>query len=199
MFQETRTSDVIDTANWPGLRKKVDLTALAREALESVQGDREKAAPVFLRNLRNENLGEYEYRVSVAMRAWAHEIISMTDRKKRDAISEGAPTPRDDSPEAKKARMTQPNQPLTASSLKSVAYAWFDWPVLPGVMLRNATRADLNAAAQNYFKNSNTMTRRANWLSAIAEKLTDDTTKVADALKESDVAMLAEKHRVSTN
>ena len=190
-FDDTNQQPQGEPFTWNAQRPKINLTELAAAALDTVSGDRDMAVEPFLRSLRTKSLAEYEYRVSVAMRAWAMDVLRSADVRKRESIACDS--------DSAKGRMTKPNQPLSLSSLKSVAYAWFDWPVLPGVALRDATRADLNAAAQSYFKNSDTMTRRANWLSAIAEKMEDDTTKVAAIFKEKDVAALAAKHKVTTN
>lgn len=200
-FDNTNQQPQDDSFHWPVARAKVNLTELATAALESVGGDRDKAAALFLRNLRNENGVEYEYRVSVAMRAWAMSVMVKADSDRRSSITKYASCADvPDQPDTPQSRMTKPNQPLSIVSLRSVQkVVWFDWTVVPGVQLRNATRVDLNLAAQRYFRQSSAEARRANWLSAIAEKLKDDTTKVDAVLKEKDVAALAVKHKVATN
>lgn len=189
MFQDTAVASEAGTESWtPGTLPSVNMTALAREALANSGGDRDRAAGLFLRQLKLLNPAEYEARVAASVRVWADQVIRNSDNARRHIIERGAIPDPSGRPVSRQA--------LSSESLRAAAFAWFDWPVLPGVALRDATRAELNEAAQSYFKNSSIMARRANWLSAISEKLPDGSAKVSEVLTESDVARMAGSHRV---
>ncbi len=145
-----------------------------------------KARDLLLTTVRKELPEVYRKRQEEAMLFWAEETLRGARTDLRDRISGyGTNQP----PEAR--------QPLGVASLKAFAFSWLNWPVLPGVLMRDATRSDLRAAAAVYLRDAEIYTRRGQWLEAVAAKLPNDSATVAKALKESAIAQLAVKFGVS--
>lgn len=183
------------TFQWP-VRKiepkpqpeKFSVREVAIEAYIESSGDPEASAALFLKRLRKDHRDFYTKKAEDSMRLWAQDQIKHARRGMRETLAFYP-----------QGQMTTPNQPLTEASLRSVSLVWFDWPVLPGVMLRDATKADLEKASAAYMAQATTHTKRAAWLRAVAESLPDDATKVSAALTEDAVAQLASTHGVATS
>lgn len=189
MFEAPRESEP-DKGSWhpKGRQEKVGYTDIAAEAVQEADGDTAKSVDIFLSRLKRERREVYEQRAEYAMRNWAQDVVRQARRGLRFSIA-GGPS----------GAMIKANQGLDSVSLRSVGLAWFDWPVLPGVALRDATKADLAKAAGFYLDHAAIYTSRGRWLSSVANALPDDETKVSTALTEADVARLAFSHGVDSS
>lgn len=172
----------------PKAEKKINLTELAQDAVIESNGDTAESAALFLKRLKREHKDVYLLRAEDAMRNWAQDMIRHARTSLRGRLA-SAPS----------GAMTHSNQALDVESLNSASLAWFDWPVLPGVMLRDATKADLDKASLLYLSHATVYTKRGNWLHSIAEALPDDVTPVSAVLSEGAVASLASTHGVASS
>lgn len=195
-LQESRGDPTPGVAfQWPVLKsattpkeEKVNLTEMAADAVIEAKGDTAASVTLLLKRLRKDHRDLYNQKAEDAMRAWAQEMIRHGRGSLRTRLAD-API----------GAVTEGHQPLNAESLRSVGMAWFDWPVLPGVMLRDATKADLEKASGVYLCHAAVYVKRGNWLHSIAEALPDDATKVSAALSEDAVAQLASTHGVASS
>ncbi len=176
------------TAPKPVPAEKVNLTEIATDAVIEANGDTAASATLFLSRLRKEHKAVYSQKSDEAMQGWAQDMIRHARTSLRNRLAT-----------APSGSMTQSHQSLDAESLTSAAIAWLDWPVLPGVMLRDATKADLDKASGFYLSHATIYTKRGNWLHSIADALPDDATKVSAALSEDAIAQLASTHGVAAS
>lgn len=159
------------------------LSALAAEALLASGGDTSAAAKVLLRELLLKHPEYYAWRADLAMSAWAKDQIRSARTECRSRIEMSASTPTRDGT-------------LSASTVQSLALAYMHWPVYGRVLLKDATKGEIDMAVQKYRNDASTYQRRAKWLSAVAAKLPDDDTRVSDVLDEAAVARLAARFKV---
>lgn len=134
----------------------------------------EEAAQMLLRRLQLAHASIYAERQRLAMLAWARDEIARSAQELRSKLSK-----------------PQSARPLSAESLKDFAKSWFDWPVRPGIQLRDATKATLEEAANVYLRDATIYSARGRWLAAIAKALPNARAKVADVLDEKTIAKMA--------
>lgn len=154
---------------------KFSLRMLAEECAVKSQYDNGEAAEMLLRRLRVENAALYQEKSSAAMLAWARgEVEDATHRVRRQIAS------------------PQPSaNALSSESLRDLAVSWLDWPVRPGIPLRDATKGTLQEASKVYLRDSTIYAARGAWFAAIAKALPNAKVKVRDVLDEKAVHKLA--------
>lgn len=185
MFESTVNSIVADTetsmpAAAPKESSKVPLAELANAACIATDGDTSEGAAKLINSLKNGYRDFYKEKAREVMFFWAQTQIGSARSRLRSQLANPP-----------KGRMTVANQAVDSASLKSAAAAWFGWPVLPGVMLGDAKREHLQAAAVAYMRDADTFAKRGKWLDAIARAMPDDDSKVSDVLNEGVIAQMA--------
>lgn len=165
---------------------KCPLTDIASEACQKTKGDTTKGALLLLKILLTQWPDYYAETSERVMLYWAQDQIKGARSRWRNHIA-SAPT----------GHVPKSHQSLSSQTLESSADSWLNWPVIPGVLLRDATRVELFQMAHKYLGDAETYTRRGKWLLAIAKALPDDHTRVAQVLDEEKVDALARKFKVS--
>jgi len=165
---------------------RVNIGEIAANAVMESDGDTAAGAAYVLRVLRTQYPVYYAQKSSEAMLLWAQDVIRGARTRLRSQIA-WAP---------KGVQTKAGSGAMSSGSLGDLATAYMTWPVLPGILLANATREDLMQAVDKYRGDADTYLRRAGWLNAIAESLPDDESPVADVLDESAVASLARQYKV---
>lgn len=164
--------------------KVASITEMASAAIVEFGNDVPAAAEALLKRLKRENPEAYKEKARDALACWAREEVAQARNRIRTQIIDG---------EATGYRAPVYRQ-RDIDSLRTYVLSWFNWPLLPGVMLRDATRTQINEASGTYLRDAATFNKRGKWLAAIAERLPDDTTKVSTALTED--AIRKDGHRV---
>lgn len=135
----------------------ITLLSLAREALAQAEGKTEDAVAILDKRLkRNKDLRLQL--LAQAVKDAAKTAVSLAHRSERATILRTIVTRHE----------TDPQGPV-----KALARMWtrslLDFPLLDGTKLREATRDDLDRAIHHYRSQADTMSKRAAWLTAIAE------------------------------
>lgn len=165
--------------------KEPDIESIVNECSLETAGDVNAAATLLLDVLRRSYQLFFAEMQKNALHAAATQLIYRQAWANRSRIA---------------AQAQSESQQLAAersvAAFRSIALKWMDWPVLPGVPLKNAKKAHLDAASSKYLTDSKTYAARGNWLAAIAKKLRDDKTPVSDAMTEQEAAKLAKQFGV---
>ncbi len=142
---------------------KVPLREILADVVKKTDGDTAKGAEMLLKRLRKQHAEFYKETARNVMLYWAQSQIRNARTALRSRIAS--------SPAG---QMSTPNQALSQDSMKASAASWFEWPVLPGVPLGEATQVDLFTAAASNERNGSTLMKRATsepsvrWLSSSA-------------------------------
>ncbi len=200
MFADTSLEqEVVADASAPSRRKKsaapakpattvvLNLGQLAMEAAEQADGDTARGAENLMGKILDEFPDFYQRKSKELFVLWAQDQIRNSRNHMRSRLAN------------KIYRPPASMQPLNSQSLRSAASAWFGWPVLPGVLLGQANRAQLEKAAADYQQQANTMLRRGEWLSAIADAMPQDDSIVSAVLNESAIADMAKQFGVAAS
>lgn len=155
------------------------LRRLLEECLEKANGDTAKARVEALRRLHEDS----ELRESIAEEAWTLAIVSALRTVTANVRQGAAP-----------ARQSRPDD---VSGLREIARASatgaYGFPILPGVSLGKATRADLEIYARHAAENAKTWGDRAEWIGRILQRMPDiehRVVRVADVLSEDELREL---------
>ncbi len=160
---------------------KAPIYAIAREAVLQCKTDTADAATYLLNELRNNYPDDYEILAAKAVQFRAQEIIRSARSALRRQIGSAA-----------NGKIAPIYTSVGASSLLAVAESWFDWPILPGVTLGRARKADLAIAISKYRTDSAIYEQRALLIESIHDSLPNNKKTVASFFSLTEIQKLAE-------
>lgn len=160
-------------------RPAAPVAQLAAEMVLRYGEHSDQAANALHSALRTEYPEFYEWKAERAMRQWCFEQIRMGRTTLRRQIANGP-----------KGRETVAIQSLDSASLAAVA-GWYDWPLLNGMKLGDATVVELEEAAMKYETDAGVYRRRAAFIRGVQSKLPHADARVRDVLAADDICRIA--------
>ncbi len=160
---------------------KAPIYAIAREAVLKCKTDTADAATYLLQELRDNYPDDYEVLAAKAVQFRAQELIRSARSALRNQIGSAA-----------NGKITPIYTSIDANSLMAVSRSWFDWPILPGVTLGRARKADLLLAIEKYEIDVATYQQRASFLKLVTNKLPNSKKTVAGFFSLTEIQKLAE-------
>lgn len=144
--------------------KPASLGALAAEALAMTQGDRSKAADYLIERLRDDPTVGTQI-IDRALRIAANQAVAQILAYRRARILSTHAQDRQGTEDRAMVRQQNDRVVILASSRLS------EFPLPSGKRLSDATRDDLEAAAQTMQRGIIAVAQRANWLLSIARRM----------------------------
>jgi hypothetical protein len=163
--------------------KAGSLGALAAEALAMTQGDRGQASDYLVERLRNDPMIGSQI-IDRALRIAANQAVAQVLAYRRSRILSTHAQDRQGTEDRALVRQQNDRVVILASSRLS------EFPLPSGKRLSDATRDDLEAAAQTMQRGVIAVAQRANWLLSIARRMPDDAV-VSDIFTEADLEQTA--------
>jgi hypothetical protein len=160
-------------------RPSAPVAQMAAEMVMEYGEHSDQAANALHAALRAEYPEFYEWKAERAMRQWCFEQIRMGRTALRRQIANGP-----------KGRETAAIQSLDAASLAAVV-GWYDWPLLNGMKLGDATVMELEEAATKYETDAGVYRRRAAFLRGVQSMLPNADARVRDVLAADDLRQIA--------
>lgn len=159
----------------------ISVRSIAREVLEEADGNWEKAARLFRLRLDKDS-ALYRAIVEPLIQGAIWQHIRSVAHSDRAHVWHRAPKPDRNIADGGQVR-----------AARLVAARLMDFTLWGGRRLGDATRPELVEVIEKYESDAKANGERARWLTLVAERLKDDKTTVAKALKEKDLLALQKK------